>query len=49
MREILIKRRGFTRPGRGFFGDPVNESYEEGEVEEVEVEVEECFLLKPAD
>lgn len=30
MREILIKRGGFTRPGCSFFGDPVNESCEGG-------------------
>lgn len=34
MREILIKKGGFTRPGCSFFGDPVNESYEERKEEE---------------
>lgn len=42
VREILIKRRGFTRPGCSFFGDPVNESYEGGRRRRAE-----CFLLKP--
>jgi len=30
VREILIKRGGFTRPGCSFSGTPVNESYEGG-------------------
>ena len=34
VREILIKKGGFTRPGCSFFGDLVNESYEEREEEE---------------
>lgn len=42
MREILIKRGGFTRPGCSFFGDPVNESYEGGSRRRGV-----CFLLKP--
>ncbi len=41
MREILIKRGGFTQPGCSFFGDLVNESYEGGRGRGGV-----CFLLK---
>lgn len=41
MREILIKRGGFTRPGCSFFGDPLDESYEGGRRRRGV-----CFLLK---
>lgn len=42
MREILIKRRGFSRPGCSFFGDPVNEAHEGGRLKRAE-----CFPPKP--